>query len=235
MVDISYKHINRTLLSKIKRDKIGFFLFCFMYALLIFFIYGIQDINDFDENSYLNYRLYICNISCLFSVWTHFKCFLTNPGIINHETNPQMVDFYLTVREFSLRRGVIFNEKIGKKAFAEFREAVNSDEDTDFDDTEYPAVTSIQDEMIDNMKVSNYNINFKRCFRCFVVRFPGVKHCSRCQGCIINMDHHCPWIFNCIGQFNQKFFLQFIGYSYIFISEVVILSFYYVFIKDKKL
>ncbi|XP_026189719.1 palmitoyltransferase ZDHHC20-like [Cyclospora cayetanensis] len=32
-------------------------------------------------------------------------------------------------------------------------------------------------------------------------------HCRVCRSCVLKMDHHCPWIFNCVGWGNHKFFL----------------------------
>jgi hypothetical protein len=37
-------------------------------------------------------------------------------------------------------------------------------------------------------------------------------HCDFCGGCILKMDHHCPWINVCVGFRNQKFFFQFLTY-----------------------
>lgn len=37
------------------------------------------------------------------------------------------------------------------------------------------------------------------------------------------MDHHCPWINNCVGERNQKYFLQFLLYVGVMSAYAVLL------------
>jgi palmitoyltransferase len=45
------------------------------------------------------------------------------------------------------------------------------------------------------------------CKKCNFPRPERSHHCTICQTCILRMDHHCPWIGNCVGFKNHKFFL----------------------------
>ena len=48
------------------------------------------------------------------------------------------------------------------------------------------------------------------CKTCNIMRPPKTSHCVICDNCIMELDHHCFYISNCVGARNRKYFIFFL-------------------------
>jgi len=67
-----------------------------------------------------------------------------------------------------------------------------------------------------------------KCDKCNGYKPARTHHCSICNRCVLRMDHHCPWVANCVGYNNVAYFDRFLGY-------VTVLCLYNLFLIGKRI
>jgi len=63
------------------------------------------------------------------------------------------------------------------------------------------------------------------CYSCENHKPFNAHHCSICDECVMEMDHHCVWIGQCVGARNHRHFLQFLAFLTVGCATFLIGSF----------
>ena len=235
-------------------DGIFFFSLCHLLFLVqILFISYIDDefikYNKYNEkikyqNPFLSFNKSIFYTLVFLTFFSHLKTAITNPGTITSKNNMNVIQFYYYFHEPLIQRAIAITERQTEEAIRKiifeankikFNEnenySLDNDEDfinnSDIDETKFEKKSSIS-ELLKKGIIRNYRLKLTRCRSCYVARPVNVHHCGICHGCILEMDHHCPWVNNCIGLFNKKYFILYNFYAILSVIYSFIIFFYYV-------
>ena len=185
------------------------------------------------------------NINTLMLVWAYIKWLLSDPGYTTDDIKEKFASIYQQVYQSPESRqsehtnsSRIESQKIG---FITYNQMEEMKRDGDIENQNVLTPENADDREKKNKRkfrrmetphankgrAPNRSTTFRYWSSCDNIKPPRCHHWSMCQKCVLRMDHHCPWIGNCVGFNNHKYFIWFLIYALngtILMSAWVIIS-----------
>lgn len=78
-----------------------------------------------------------------------------------------------------------------------------------------------------NIHNSNNTNDCTYCIVCDCMKPPRSWHCKICNKCCLKRDHHCYYFANCVGYYNQRYYIMFLMYCSIAMVYAVVYNVYF--------
>ena len=202
-IDFSFKYMNKILKFTGPLFSIiinTFFIYTYMSIIKNIFPFWYQYYFTYESNQ-IFYNIYksIITIELFYCLFNNIFSLIIKPGNISdiHKST-----YYKTHSPYYSDKLLfpISSTDINKS----FNNSINNINDIE------------KDLNINNNNIKNKKNNWEICKICKEIKPLRTHHCSICGFCVIKMDHHCPWINNCVGQNNHRYFLLFLLHAFLY-------------------
>ena len=224
-------------------ESFSFFISSYVVFLLqIFYVYYIDDEINGGINYTLTFHKRIFALIYLMKFCSHCFASFSDAGVINKKNNKLLLEFYnhkykeiFKIKQKFERHNLVLKEN--ENALYEVNEIMESENNSNNS-------SSLNESRIEIINKSNttikkeksytkkYDFEVNKCKTCHVFKPKNTEHCFDCNFCILEGNNHCPWMNNCMGLFNKKFYILFCIYAFIACVYSASLYFYYVIVKN---